>query len=363
MKIAILDIDNLKNPHWGSGQARATYEISKRLSKKNTIEVYCSKYPGWKNYKENNVKYFHIGLGTNNPKINNIAYLLFLPFKVRSIKADVILENFTAPISTCFSPLFTKIPVIGISSFFSSGNMDQKYRINFSIIEKIGVKYYKYFIALNYDDEKKMKKLNSKINSIVIYNGVEDKYLKMKTREKNYILFIGRIDINQKGLDLLIKAFNKIKDKISDDLYIMGSGSDLIELKKLIERYKLQKRVRLLGKLSGVEKDKYLSESKIIVFPSRYEGQSIASLEALALGKPIICFDIPGFSWVDHEIILKTKKIDAIMLSENVLKLSENTVMRKNYFKKSKKFASNFTWEKTSNQYEKYLNRLFKEYI
>ena len=35
MKIVIFDIDNLNNPYWGSGQAIATKEIGKRLTKKN----------------------------------------------------------------------------------------------------------------------------------------------------------------------------------------------------------------------------------------------------------------------------------------------------------------------------------------
>ena len=358
MKIKILDMDDLENPHWGSGQARATYEISKRLGEKNDIEVFCSKYPNYKDYTLDNVKYTHIGLGTNNPKINNIAYLLALPVSVISFKADVILENFTAPISTCFSPIFTKIPVIGISSFFSSGNMDQKYKINFSIIEKFGVKFYKYFIALNLQDEEKIKKLNPKINSKVIYNGVDKKYLKMKTVEKDYVLFIGRIDVNQKGLDILIQSFNKIKDLINDDLYIMGAGPDENIVNDLISKHNLQSRVRLLGKLSGNTKDKYLSEAKIIVFPSRYEGHSIASLEALALGKPLVVFDIAGFSWIDNVTAIKVKPFSEDLYSKGIEKLINDRDLRYSMSKKAKNLALKFTWENTAAQYKDFIKQI-----
>src|SRR3990167_7399104 len=99
MKIAIIDMDNLKNPFWAAGQARATREVGKRLALKHEVVVYCSKYPNYKDYEEDGVKYIHIGLGTKNPKVNNIAFVLSIPFLVSRLKADIIIENFNAPVS------------------------------------------------------------------------------------------------------------------------------------------------------------------------------------------------------------------------------------------------------------------------
>ena len=115
LHIAFLDFDDLKNPLLSGGQARATYEVGKRLVKLgHTVTIICSRYPGSKDYVGDGIFYKHIGLGSNNIKLNNAVFFLALPFAVANFKADAMIECFTAPISTCFSPLFTKTPVIGI---------------------------------------------------------------------------------------------------------------------------------------------------------------------------------------------------------------------------------------------------------
>lgn len=356
MKIAILDMDDLKNPHWGSGQATATREIGKRLSKKNDIVVYCSKYPDSKDYKKDNIFYQHIGIGTKFAKVNNLFYLLALPFTVRKIKADIIIEHFTAPISTCFSPLFTKIPVVGLSSFFASGELSKKYGINFNLLERLGGKFYKYAVALNKSHAAKMKVYNPSIAVRIIPNGVDKKYLTMKAEEKNYILFIGRIDIFQKGLDMLIAAFKKAKEAIEDNLYIIGSGSvsEEKQLMGLIEKNNLIKRVKFLGRKTGKEKDDYLRKAKFAVFPSRYEGQSLSFLEMMALGKPIVCFDIAGLEWLE-KCAIKVKALDVNNFAKNIIFLSKNKGARQAIGRRAKEQAALYTWDETAKQYEKFL--------
>lgn len=359
MKIAILDMDDLKNPHWGSGQATATREIGKRLSKRHFVTVYSSRYPGWSDYSHEGIKYKHIGLGTKNSKLNNLAYIFCLPFTVRKIDADVILEHFTAPISTCFTPIFTKIPVIGITSFFASEEMSKKYKINFNIVRSFGIKFYKYAIALNPSHELALKRMNPKINIQVIPNGVDSKYFKRKTDEQNYILFIGRLDVYQKGLDMLLRSFKDSSRYVMENLYIVGSGStkeDHDKLQELILRYKLSKRVELLGKVIGDKKDLLLSNAKFMVFPSRYEGQSLSMMESMSLGKSIICFDIKDLSWIDSKSALKVKPFDILKLSKSIVELSKNGKLRESLGKNARKDATKYTWEKTAARYEDFVS-------
>jgi len=353
-------MDDIRNPHWGSGQATATREIGKRLAQKNSITVYSSKYPGFKDYKEDGIFYQHIGIGTKFAKVNNLFYLLTLPFTVRKIKADIIIEHFTAPISTCFSPLFTKIPVVGLSSFFASSEMSKKYGINFEFIEKFGGRFYKYGISLNKSHAAKMKMYNPSIVVRIIPNGVDKKYLSMKTDEKRYILFIGRIDIFQKGLDMLIDAFKKAAEKIEDDLYIMGSGSvsEEQQMISLIEKNGLGKRVKFLGRKTGKEKDDYLRKAKFAVFPSRYEGQSLSFLECMALGKSIVCFALDDLKWLDEKASIKVKPFSIDELSEKIILLSKNKPFRRLIGKYAKEQSALYLWDKTAEAYGKFLTAI-----
>lgn len=365
MDIAVLDMDNLKNPHWAGGQARVTMEIGKRLVERHSITVYCSKYPGYEDYTENGIKYIHVGLGSNHPRLNNIAYILILPFVVRKMEADIILENFTAPFSTCFSPLFTKIPVVFLTSFFNPKALEKKYKIPFHVITKFGLKFYKYGIPLTKEQESEVKKNNNKINTMVIPNGVDGNYFDHPIAEKNYILYFGRIDINSKGIDLLLEAFSLIRKHITEDLYVMGSGvqSEEKKVRNLIKAYKLGKRVRLLGRISSPEKEWYIAESKFVVCPSRYESLGLSALESMALGKAIVCFDIPGFKWADDNCCLKVVKISAEALAEKIMGASKNHNVRRNLAKKAREFARNYNWDRSAQLYESFFEQVLKDSV
>ena len=76
-------------------------------------------------------------------------------------------------------------------------------------MEKIGLKLYKNFIAVSPSIKKQLEiENNGKIE--VIFNGIDDFLLHLEPIEKNYILYLGRIETYQKGIDLLLKAFFKI---------------------------------------------------------------------------------------------------------------------------------------------------------
>src|SRR3990167_11138927 len=95
LKIVFLDFDDLNNPLLSGGQARATYEVAKRLVKfGHRVTIICSRFPGSVDQKLDGIYYKHIGLGTSNIKINNIAYFFALPLAVKKLSADVIVESF-----------------------------------------------------------------------------------------------------------------------------------------------------------------------------------------------------------------------------------------------------------------------------
>lgn len=359
MKIVIFDMDNLKNPHWAGGQALVTSEIGKRLSKKHNITVYCSKYPGWKNYTENGIEYRHIGLGSNNPKLNNIMYIFAIPFTALFLKADLIIEDFVAPISICLSPLYTNIPVIGRGSFFAPGEMTKKYHLPFDVILNQGIKLYKHFIALNPNQVKLMSEINPKICTHLIYNGVDSKNFNHPISDGQYILYMGRIDIFHKGIDMLINAYSKISSEINDKIYIMGSGSEeeISKLNKLIGDLNLKDRIKLLGRKTDEEKNSIIANSKYMVIPSRYEGHSLASLEAISFGKPFIFFSVSGFEWVKEGTSLRTSPFDLTQYSNHMLRLSQDESFRLEMSKNAREFAKEFDWDLVTEKY----NKIFHE--
>lgn len=355
LSIVFLDLDDIKNPLLGAGQAKATLEVGKRLAKKgHSILVLCSKYPGYKDRKENGIFYKHIGVDTGNIKINNILYIFFVLNEVRKLKnADIIIECFTAPISTMFSPLFTKIPVVGLPTSFEADRFAKLYHLPFDKIERLGLRFYKYFLPYTKDFDKKMKSVNKSVVTKIVPEGVESDYFKIKKNKPKHILFLGRFDIGQKGIDLLLNSYAKISSQIKYPLVIAGFGIDEEKIKKMITELNLSKKVKIVGKAYGKKKFQLFSDSLFVAFSSRHEGFSLFSLEALASGLPLAAFDIPGLSWANSSVVLKAKKFNIDDYSQILLKMSDEkiaTVMGKN----AREFVRKYTWENVADEFESF---------
>ena len=108
--------------------------------------------------------------------------------------------------------------------------------------------------------------------------------------------FVGRL-APEKGLDTLIDAWPIVRAKYLDaQLILIGEGP---------QRPVLEERVMTLGmglgpgqavEVRGAAADpsEALREADLFILPSREEGMSIALLEAMALGVPVVASSIPG---------------------------------------------------------------------
>lgn len=93
----------------------------------------------------------------------------------------------------------------------------------------------------------------------------------------------------EKNQKALIRAVKKVSEVIAPKkvgLYILGEGPLKDELLAEIHNQKLEKNVFLLGQKSNPFQ--YMKECQYFVFPSIYEGQGLAAMEAITLGMPVI---------------------------------------------------------------------------
>lgn len=360
MKIAILDMDDLRNPFWKAGAARATREVGKRLAKKHQVTVYCSKYPQYRDYIEDNVRYIHKGINSSNAKLTNIFFIASLPFLVRKIKADLIIENFHAPTSVSFSPIFTKIPIIVLPAMFNAYEFTKKYHFPFHWIEKFGMKFYKYMLPYSETDKAKAIKLNPKIIYKIVPQGVSEEFFRIRHKKPKYILFLSRFDIWQKGIDLMLKSYAKISDRILYPLVIAGHGPDEKKIKKLIEDLNLEDKVTIVGPAYGKKKNKLIQEALFVVFPSRHDEMSLWTLEALASGLPVIAFNLGESKWIIEEVSLKAEPFNLDDYAKKILDCTEvnlNKRMRKN----AREFSKKFTWDKVVDQFEEFFEYVLRK--
>lgn len=107
------------------------------------------------------------------------------------------------------------------------------------------------------------------------------------------LVFIGRIAINHKGLDLLLSAIEALisKPEVPNfvlNIYGPGVPSDLRSLDKLIKSKLLQSHVKVNPPVYGEDKSHILRAADVFVLTSRFEGHPMAILEALSYGVPCL---------------------------------------------------------------------------
>lgn len=106
---------------------------------------------------------------------------------------------------------------------------------------------------------------------------------------RRIILFLGRIH-QKKGLELLLEAWSRIP-QTSDDVHVVIAGPDdgnLTGLKQMVDKLGLERSVTFAGMLNGDQKWSALRAASLFALPSYSEGFSVAVLEALAMGVPVM---------------------------------------------------------------------------
>lgn len=156
-------------------------------------------------------------------------------------------------------------------------------------------------ICVSEEVKKSFINLYKKINPnklISIHNPVDIKDIIKKgsvcKNNSNIITFVstGRLT-NAKGYDILLNVHKRLlRDGLKHQVLILGQGEDKNKLKEMIKEYKLEKSFKLLG----FRENPYMiiKNADVFVCSSRYEGFSIAIVEAMALGKPIISMAAAG---------------------------------------------------------------------
>lgn len=357
--IVFSNFDDLKNPYYGGGGSVAVHEVAKYLSRKYRAIVLTGKYPGSHDSVIDDVEYKRVGIYFKDPKICQLLYQILLPFYVIGVRHDIWLESFTPPWSTGFLQLFTRKPVIGVTHFLSAREKSTEYKLPFYLIQNLGLRTYKYIVVMSEELKQQVLSSSPLTKITIIPNGVQAMNFP-KSREEDYFLYMGRLEIFQKGIDLLLEAFKKASSKIKTNLYIAGGGS-LLDEKKLKDKVKalgLMDKVRFLNKVKGTKKTNLFTRTKCVVIPSRYEAFSLTAIESLSFGKPMICFDIRGLKWIDSGVALKVEPYSVNKLANSLVEVSKNRSLRHKMHKRSLVTSKFYEWSNISKKYDQLISRI-----
>jgi glycosyltransferase involved in cell wall biosynthesis len=111
----------------------------------------------------------------------------------------------------------------------------------------------------------------------------------------------GRVQIERKGLDLLLQAWQGLRAARADRvlrLLLVGWGRDGDPLREMIGNLPSPEEVVWIDRYvhDSDEIAGYLRAADVYCLPSRHEGFAVAALEAMACGLPVVASDVPGIS-------------------------------------------------------------------
>ncbi|MCL0082944.1 glycosyltransferase [Thermodesulfovibrionales bacterium] len=219
--------------------------------------------------------------------------------------------------------------------------------------------------AMTDEEVKHIRAFGVDTRIVVIPNGIDpEEFQQFPSREdlkglypelkgKKVVLFLSRIH-PIKGLDLFAKAFGKVVER-RDDIRLLIAGPDndgyQAQVKKMLEIESALDKVIFTGMLTGREKLAALGGADLFVLPSYSEGFSMAILEAMICGLPVIIThscNFPEVAEAEAGIVIDS---DPEQLAEALTRLIDNPQLREEMGDNGRRLIKErFTCDKIADQ-------------
>lgn len=242
--------------------------------------------------------------------------------------------------------------------------------ISYPFLQRMFLKQYvKKYVAISINTYELIKKIigipENRIE--IIFNGIDVRKFQSNTRKINTtvknVLAVGRLD-EQKDHMTLLESYSLLRDELKIQgkdvplLTIVGIG----KLKDKLEQYTQELKLKGVVIFAGARNDipDLLAKSDLWVMSSKWEGLSIALLEALASGIPVIATNVGSNGEVLRNgyngSLVPSKNPQA--LADEILRVITNNDLRTKYSINAIKTVEEFGIQKCAAKY----NSLYSSY-
>jgi glycosyltransferase involved in cell wall biosynthesis len=293
------------------------------------------------------------------PRLGQALYHPLILLVALFLRHDVWIESFTPPVSSSFLPLVARGPVIGLAQALSAREMVRKYGPGVLLsIERFALRRYRHVVVLNPYDRHVVEQCNPRAAVHLIPNVI---VMPPPPRQDpgvgRFSLYLGRIDVTQKGLDALAAAYRDAAPGVLP-LIVAGAGTRADEnlLAELLRP--IADRARVVGHIEGERKAELLGTAAFLVMPSREESFGLVALEAMAHGRPVVHFDLPQLSWIPADCGVKVPAFDGAQLTRAIEELSRDPGHRSELGRRARAFATRHHAEHSGAGYARLVERV-----
>ena len=140
------------------------------------------------------------------------------------------------------------------------------------------------------------------------------------------MLFLGRVDVHRAGLDLLLAAVNLAPPPLPGHPGRNRAPGRATQAGAPLGR--TSGPVAWIGDVTASARSVLLQQCAFLVDPTRSGGTGRSVLEAIACGKPVVRFDLPGARWPGDEAAIRVPAADVTALAVAITTLSSDNALR-----------------------------------
>jgi glycosyltransferase involved in cell wall biosynthesis len=185
-------------------------------------------------------------------------------------------------------------------------------------------------------------------------------HLRQRRRDDHLtVLFLGRLQ-ERKGVQLLLPAFAEVARYLPQArLVVAGPDEGMRDMLLALSRtLAVNDRVTFAGMVTAAERDALLARADVFVLPAVGEGLSMAALEAMAAGLPLLL--TPGCNLPDVEArgagLLVERSINA--LADGLRLMLQDSDIRHRMGQQAQAWSASFTWSTVAEQMDALYERL-----
>ena len=190
---------------------------------------------------------------------------------------------------------------------------------------------------------------------------------------RGYPYMVGYLGVigQQEGVEYILQAAQYIKERENNVFWgIVGGGPHLEAMKKQAHVMGLDDCVEFTGRVPDEQMLRYLNTADVCVNSDTYNAMNDKStmnkvLEYMALGKPIVQFDLTEGRYSAQEASLYAKRNDAVDMAEKIRQLLADPELRERMGRYGhERIVNELSWDNTSKAllegYEKFFTGQFE---
>ena len=364
MKLRVLHViyDDPQNPWVAGGGAVRVFELYRRLADRVDATVASGRFPGAKDETIDGVRYLR--LGAEKPYAwSRLTYAAAANRLLRTAEYDAAVFDFST-----YTPIFmpadrpSGVTVHHVTGPSARDRWGPVLAPALTGLERTMIRRAKRLTATSTATYELLRGIVDPATEIdLVYAGVPDELFRLERRPEDYLLYFGRLDVIQKGLDTLLDAVALlVRDRPHLELRMAGRGKDVERVRQQARELGIERNVHFLGAVDEAERQKLFAGAAVQLMPSRFEGFGMVAAEAMAAGVPLVAAAAGSLPEVvappDGGVLVPPG--DAPALAAAVAKLIDDPAARERLSATARVSAERFRWDAVADRHFEFLQKL-----